>query len=289
MKRFFFHRPDFVFRDTKDKVAYFYAPPESSKASVYFSVKDKELISLDKSPFGSFVLEPGATESDLHAVIRSVEDFGKSHGIEKILIKCFPQVYSEEQSTIIEKTLHDSGFTVKYRDITQVINIRPHGLSMNVHRKRRLKKCIEKGFEFCCLSYEQLPAAYTLFTESRRHKGYPVTMTLDDLAGMFLKFPETYLLFGVLDKDRMIAAAVIIVVNEDIVYCFYLGDSLEYRIYSPVTFLINGLYKHSMHHYFSLIDLGISTDKGVLNEGLYNFKKSLGCVDSNKVTFEKIL
>ena len=34
-----------------------------------------------------------------------------------------------------------------------------------------------------------------------------------------------------------------------------------------------------------LLDLGISTESGEINEGLFNFKKSLGCSTSEKNTY----
>ena len=41
--------------------------------------------------------------------------------------------------------------------------------------------------------------------------------------------------------------------------------------------------------HFKMLDLGISTDKGVLNKGLYAFKKTFGSFDSYKLTFLKQL
>lgn len=114
-------------------------------------------------------------------------------------------------------------------------------------------------------------------------------MTLPDLIKTFEQFPAHYILFGVLDDEKIIAAAVTVVVSKEILYCFYIGDSLAYRPYSPVTFLVSGIYDYCIANNFKLLDLGISTDKGVLNKGLYSFKKSLGCIDSCKLTFEKIL
>jgi hypothetical protein len=67
-------------------------------------------------------------------------------------------------------------------------------------------------------------------------------MSLKALAEMFNLFGKEDLLFGVFDKDLMIASSVCIKVSEEIFYCFYVGDHLRYRAHSPVTGLIAGIY-----------------------------------------------
>ena len=39
------------------------------------------------------------------------------------------------------------------------------------------------------------------------------------------------------------------------------------------------------------LDLGIVDirDKGILNQGLYTFKTNLGCIDSERITWQKML
>src|SRR5690606_28102923 len=152
--------------------------------------------------------------------------------------------------------LLETGFIIKYKDIAQVLPVyRDKPLSMNIHRKRRLRNCIDAGFKFRKLSFNELPEAYSLFTESRQNKGYPVTMSLEDLAATIQKFPDNYTLSGVFDGNKMIAAAVSIVVNTEIMYCFYIGDSLAYRRYSPVTMLVAGIYESCSTENFKLLDL----------------------------------
>ena len=104
---------------------------------------------------------------------------------------------------------------------------------------------------------------------------------------MFKLFPGDYLLFGVFDKNKLIATSVCIKVNDKILYCFYIGDALAFRPHSPITLLINGIYEYCQTNDFKMLDLGISTDKGILNKGLYAFKKTFGSFDSYKLTFLK--
>jgi hypothetical protein len=51
--------------------------------------------------------------------------------------------------------------------------------------------------------------------------------------------------------------------------------------------LIEGLYEFCQKENFTLLDLGISTDKGLANEGLIRFKKNLGAKSALKLSFLK--
>lgn len=283
---FFFHYPDFIYRNGENIISF--SAGKKNNISICFNQRESTLISLDRSPFGGFIFGQSVARSEITDLIQSIVERATAESVTSIVIKCFPDIYDTYQSTLIEELLCATGFSVKYKDITQVMHIRPGKLlPMNTHRQRRLRTCIRHGFIFRSLSVDELPQAYSLFTESRESKGYPVTMSLAELATTIERFPDRYILSGVFDGDKMVASAVCIVVNSAIMYCFYIGDALAYRRYSPVTLLVSGIYESCVAGNFSLLDLGISTHRGVLNKGLYDFKKSLGCDDSFKLTFER--
>ncbi len=282
---FLFHQPKFVFRNPDDGVI----PFENSIVKIYFSRTGDSLISLDRSPFGSFILDDRASENDLISIINEIEDWSRAMRVTSLVIRSFPEIYQSHKSMLVKNTLLAAGFIIKYLDITQAILISKENMSLNTHKKRRLRKAEALGFNFRLLSIEFLEESYQLIVESREHKDYPVTMSLADLTSMFKLFPDEYLLFGMFDKNKLIATAVAISVNTEIMYCFYIGDDLAYRAYSPVTALVNGIYQFCQMNNYKLLDLGISTDKGVLNKGLYDFKKSFGTLDSDKLTYLKQL
>ena len=283
---FLFHRPEFIFRHSETEIITF----EAHGSKIYFSRLGSLLISLDKSPFGSFVLTSRNTKSDLYSLVEKIVSWSKANGIASLIVRSFPEVYQPAHSTLIKNALSESGFSVKFEDITQVIHVpATNGINLNTHKKRRIRQAESKAFVFRQIPMDFLDEAYARIVESRESKGYPVTMTLRDLETMFKVFPNDYLLFGVFDQITLIATAVCIKISNEIMYCFYLGDALAYRRDSPITLLINGIFEYCKTHLFKILDLGLSTDKGVLNTGLYAFKKSFGSIDSQKLTFSKQL
>ncbi len=281
---FLFHHPGFIFRNGEQSIIHF----QESHSSIYFTRSGNSLISLDKAPFGSFILKHDASNSELISLIGKIQDWSLTNNINSLTIRCFPEIYDTDQSAVIQRALLSDGFTIKYKDITQVISISEE-MDLNVHKKRRLRKCLTLGFTVRQITIDFLQESYSLIAESRNHKGYPVTMSMKELEHMFILFPKDYLLFGVFDESKIIAASVCIKINSEILYSFYIGDNVAYRSLSPVTLLISGIYDFCQLHLYELLDLGISTDKGILNNGLYAFKKSFGSSDSRKLTFEKKL
>lgn len=282
---FLFHHPEFVFRNPeKSPIAF-----EGHSAQIYFSRLGDALLSLDSAPFGSFILDDSATVHDVISLVEKIVSWSTNNGITTLLIRSFPEAYHPEHNRLIKTSLLESGFTIKYEDITQVIPILSGPMPLNTHKKRRLRKAASSEFSFRELPLDFLDDGYLLIVRSREIKGYPVTMSLKELKEMFALFPKKYLLFGVFDKHKLISVSVSIKVNTEILYCFYIGDDLAYRSHSPVTYLINGIYEYCRSNHFKLLDLGISTDKGILNKGLYTFKKTFGSVDSLKLTFVKQL
>jgi len=280
---FLFHKPEFIFRYPENQIITF----EASESKIHFSRIGNLLISLDKSPFGSFVITSRTTKSNLSSLVEKIENWSRRERIANLLIRSFPEIYEPERNALIKETLIGSGFTVKYEDITQVIPVTASSMNLNTHKKRRLRQAESLDFSFREIALNHLEEAYSLIVESRESKGYPVTMTFTDLEGMFKLFLGDYLLFGVFDKNKLIATSVCIKVNDKILYCFYIGDAIAFRPHSPVTLLINGIFEYCQRNDFEMLDLGISTDKGIVNKGLYAFKKTFGSFDSYKLTFLK--
>ena len=110
-------------------------------------------------------------------------------------------------------------------------------------------------------------------------------MTYDDLYKTISLLADKYLLFGVFDDKKLIAASVSIRISKSILYNFYHADDFSYRSTSPMVMLIKEIYQYCQQNDIRLLDLGISTETGKINEGLFKFKKALGCSTSEKNTY----
>jgi hypothetical protein len=283
-----FQSRKFLEREDGLHVLHFPRHITNSLAIDFIRVKD-ELISGYKSPFGSFYANTYHETADLPLLIDEINSCSLEEGVKSIQIKNFPYLYSASLAAHIKECLLNANYTVKYNDTTQIIELSRPEMNLSRLRKRMLSKAEGHRLRFERLGTEHLPMAYSLIVESRKNKGYPITMTLKALTDVFNLFPEEYLLFGVFSEETMVAASVCIRVSDEILYSFYPGDRLAFRRLGSMTFMITELFKYASSAGYSLLDLGISTENGRLNEGLYKFKRSFGAVDCEKLTFEKVL
>ncbi len=283
----FFHSNEFINRKESASPVFFNLyESERPLASIAFEVADHLAISLPQSPFGGFIFDRLINQEVLEVYLKTIVQYyqNKNFGVQ---IKMAADGYHTFQKGIAT-ALESLGFSLLYVETNQhvVIDQQDFAKKINRNRKRKLEMCSRQNYEFRKIDSSYLTESYRLISECRADKNYPVTMTLEALQVAFDSFPEQYLLFGIFDQSEMIATSVSIRVSNEILYNFYHGDRLSHRLSSPVTMLTSGIYAYCQEHSFKILDLGISTAKGVLNEGLYSFKKSCGAVSSDKRSYE---
>ncbi len=107
------------------------------------------------------------------------------------------------------------------------------------------------------------------------------------LKDMAVALPESVLGFGCYQGGEMVASAVCIRVNSQILYIFYWGESPGFESWSPVSLLAQSIYDYAASSGYRLLDAGTATLSGEPNHGLISYKKALGFVESLKITLEK--
>jgi hypothetical protein len=128
---------------------------------------------------------------------------------------------------------------------------------------------------------------YLLIKENRESKGFPISMHADDITKLFTNYPNDYLGFTVRDNNKLIASSIGVKVNSGVLYYFLPAYSDQYHSYSPMVFLLDGMYSFCQKNKFEILDLGIATAQGIPNEGLIKFKEHLGAKKSLKLSFYK--
>jgi hypothetical protein len=258
---------------------------EQPIARICFSVENDQAISGYQATFGSVDSEyhlPGRTvKFFLEQVCTALE----SNGIKDIFIKHWPDCYALPDSW--QAIFDELGFSVVNSEIDQylVVNEQDYYQVVNKNQHSNLNQAREKGYKFACLNINELPIVYDLIQKTLARKGYPLSMTYDDLYRTISLLPDKYLLFGVFDGKKLIAASISVRISKQILYNFYHADDFIYRSSSPMVMLIKEIYQYCQQNDIRLLDLGISTETGMINQGLFNFKKNLGCSTAKKNTY----
>ncbi len=251
-------------------------------AQIFFCVVNYVAISGYKSTFGSFDVMQEVIEDDLIWFLKRIHNNFKNIGIKEIEIRHFPAYIIG--SDMIGNALIKAGYVAVFTEINQHITIEKLSFELIARRNeiKKVRQCENEGFQFAISSLDKLQDIYKLVVDTRQRKGYKVSMTFKELQCAVQANPDKYLLFTVFDGNCLIATSVSIVLNETTIYNFYHADDLNYRTKSPLTFLIKHIYTYCFNKNYKILDLGISSENGILNKGLYSFKKNLGAISGEK-------
>jgi Acetyltransferase (GNAT) domain len=204
-------------------------------------------------------------------------------GFKEIVIKHWPEAYGSGFHDIFLGL----GFSLANREINQHLAVGNEEFAEIIKRneRKKLNQALSRGFTFRNLTVDDLPLIYQHVVETRKRKNYPVSMSYENLYQTILQLPDRYFLYGLYDREKLIAASVSVQVATDIIYNFYHADDFNYRSLSPLVLLIQHIYQYCQQQGVRILDLGISSADGVLNQGLYIFKENLGCEISDKNTY----
>lgn len=230
---------------------------------------------------------------ELERAIVSLEVFAIQAGIKSISFLLPPTIYGETLISSLQNVLLRRGFLVQFQDLNYYFDlhsIRSIGYDYFLHTngKKNLAIAQKKGLIFKrCISIDEEEMAYTIIASNRKYKGYPLRMTLAQLKETFQMV--THDCFLVFFNHCCIASAIIYHVTSNIVQVIYWGDLPGYTELKPINFLASQLICYYSQRDFQYIDIGPSSEKGVPNYGLCNFKKSIGCNVGAKFMLSKKL
>ena len=176
-------------------------------------------------------------------------------------------------------------FHVKYTEQNYEIPITDKSFYetvMGSTAKQLLRTYDKKGYVFQQEISPDFEIIHAFIARSRERKNRPMTMSLEQLTEHFKIFAKNFKFFFVAYLDTMVAVGITIKINDEILYTFYLADDENYLRDSPTTFLLSGIYEYGKQNNYKILDFGIATDKGIINEGLSKFKLSLGAKMSEK-------
>lgn len=290
--QFFFYRMEFLqFRQKEYKSFFLVNEKENSvDAEVHFSIEGDKAQSLSFASFGSVQMKPSMEEGCLENFILNVEDMLLDEGISRLFIKHYPFEYSKEESKKLIRVFRQLNYLNAYTDKSYHIDL---SLSFESEllqsEKNRLRKAEKNKVQCGIWPDPDLDRVYHILKVCRQAKGYPMSLSLSDFKSMFQIFPDVYTVFKAEIGGNIIAVAVTVHINSEILYNFYLGDDPIFRIYSPVVPLVAEMVSYAGKNNYRVFDLGISTDTGIVNEGLTQFKINLGGKVSDKPVFEKAL
>jgi lipid II:glycine glycyltransferase (peptidoglycan interpeptide bridge formation enzyme) len=217
------------------------------------------------------------------------EDLRKS-AIKKIIIKNPPTLYNPQLQTLLQVFLSNLAYRINTAEPGAIFIVDKSGKQLSSQwEKRKVKQAHEKELKLRHEGVDQLNTLYTFIHSCRVQKGYPSSMTVEDLRRTVNTFPERFLLTSIHKKKELVAASICVRCNSHVLYHFYSDHNTLNKTTNPTVFLIRSLYEYCFKNRIALFDLGTSSIGGIPNFGLLNFKLRLNATPTTKFTFEKDL
>ena len=266
---------------------------ESTKvlaAASFFAIEPHRYVSPWRGSFGALFF----TDRTLPLAVNDffldrIETRLQQEGAEEISMVLPPQAYYPEMTSVLVNTLLRKGYELTRHELnySRVVTDEDFLNRVNKGNRKNIRRAAKRGFVFQRMAPAEIGDAYDVISENHERKGYPTTMTLEQVEVMLQAIPGSLLPFSVTDGTRMIAASICLAVDKAVFFVFYWGEIDGYPNPSPIPFLAQGLYSHCQENGFSLMDVGTATVEGNPDHGLIRFKRSLGLEESLKLTFSK--
>jgi hypothetical protein len=206
----------------------------------------------------------------------------------KLIWKLPPQYFLPE-IFISQNELIDSTHFREVLDLNQHINVNDwQSNDMSKGNRKKVRQAVSAGMNLKQATVEDIPKCYEVLFLNRKAIGARVTMKLTEILDAVVNFPSIYKVKYLELGEDVAAMCLTVEIETKVRYVLYWADNLSLRNYSPIALLSQKLVEEARDDGLNFLDLGISSNNGLLNEGLYRFKKNLGAVTSTKKTIISI-
>lgn len=273
------------------KVHYFIFKDSKVRLGICLGEKDDLLKSPFSAPFGGFEYN---TEDHKFKIVEEavelLEDYASKNG-KNLKITLPPEFYG---STIINETVNTlvrSDFNISYIDMNYQFyckDFENYETKLNKESRKNLHKAFESNFDFIKLdskSDSDVERAYKVIKANREFRGFPLHMSLQAVLDTVKILEADFFVLTVDNQDA--AAAQVFHVGPNIVQVIYWGDAPGFADKKVMNLIAYKVFEYySSQKNIEIIDIGPSTEFGVPNHGLCEFKENIGCKTALKYTFE---
>ena len=245
------------------------------------------------APFGGFIYYNNPIRQVyIDNSIQELLAWASSKSINEIYITLPPYFYNEGFINKLTNSFFRVKFFIDKIDLNYSFNLINFNdkYKCNIWRNARknISIALSSSLTFHkCQNYNEKMIAYQIICANRAKRGFPLNMTWENVEQTINIVNADF--FLVTNKDDIfIASAIIFYISESIVQIIYWGDIPEYSTVKPMNFLSFKIFEYYKYHSIKIIDIGPSTQNSIPNYGLCEFKESIGCDISSKLTFKYI-
>lgn len=274
-------------RDKVDRIVRLVDESGEPVIGLVAGIKDGVLKSPFSAPFGGFHFrKENIYISEIDRFLQLLSDYAASRFLNRIELITPPDIYHMTFNAKVVNSLIRQGYRFNFPDITNWIDLeRFDGVFSQKNSREYFRQAERNNLAFCLAQNgRDREEIYKLICDNRAKFGRPVYMTLDDILSTGLIWPAEFFKVESAEK-HIVASAIFYRSHDDICYAVFWGDNDEGRSLRAMDFLLLNLFAYYKEVGFRYIDLGISTENGMPNEGLLRFKESHEAFSSLRYRF----
>ena len=274
------------------KLHYLSIGEEKPRVILFFAEYENKIIAPFSAPFWNIEkIKKNLSIDIIDEIIASLANYLDSFKKE-IRLTLSPLFYDSDYLTLLLNCFLRNNFKIEYVDINHYIDIRNisidsyvDSLAPNARRNLRIANDLNLAFRRA-VSEIEIRKAYEIISINRSVKGYPLKLSFEQLRNTLDKIGGD--VFLVSENDSFISSAFIFNINLNNKHLIYWGDIPESSKTRSMNFLAYKLIEYYKSKSIHFLDLGPSSEKGVPNNGLSNFKESIGASVALKPTLVKL-
>lgn len=279
-------------KEKTDKVKYLLFSDEDKERFVaVFGSKDRELLLPFSAPFSMIGgIKKETKIGHYKEALEALKSFAYEEGYKIIELTFPPLFYDEREITYWTNAGFLVGGKIKKIDLNYAINldvIEKTGYStlLSYNAKKNLRIAKEKGNTFSvCQTEDEFYIAYDIIRQNREAKGYPLKMNYEQVR--WTKNLLNGKFFVVSNQEKKLASAIVFEPTPNVAQVIYWGDVPSVSEYKSVNYMAEQLAMFYLDQGFHFLDIGPSTEEGVPNYGLCDFKEGIGCEVTPKFTMK---
>ncbi len=249
--------------------------------SASFHVEDTRATSAPGCPYSGTEIHHPLGYNHFETFLEEIKTHLKRNGITEVTIKQSPSFFFTETAQL-EQAFLNTGFSIK-SEINHHIALNEKPVNIHPMQIRRIRKCKREGFTF---QEEKTEHIYDFIQTCRHQQKLKINIEKDKWQHTMQKLGKHYRCFTVKSAEgRLAAATVIILVNSKVVYNYLPAFDRAFSTYSPLALLTFELCNVLRHENFQWLDLGISSQEGIPQQGLVTFKERMGGLFSLRNTY----
>lgn len=246
------------------------------------------------APFGGFTfVNEDIKINNIDESIKLLIHWAQNKGYASLNITLPPINYSESFLSKCFNCFNRSDFILNKVDLNYSFNLKDFSENYidNIwhNARKNLNRSFKSNFEFiqCSTESEKL-LAYEIIKNNRELRGFPLRMSYSQLIGTTSIIKADFFIV----KNEVgvsVASAIVFHVSTKIVQVVYWGDLPEYNNLKTMNYLSFKVFEFYKFNKIEIVDIGPSSENSIPNLGLCEFKESIGCRITPKLSFTHIL